>query len=73
MTKEEKRKLKTTFKGWEMVQNTARLCAMNLMLHEIGGDNDPLSLAMLSLPTPVNDLNWSSPILLLGRRAVSQS
>ena len=41
MTKEEKRKLKeTTFKGWELVQNTARLCAMNLMLHGIGGDKE---------------------------------
>ena len=29
MTKEEKRKLKeNTFKGWELVQNTARLCVM---------------------------------------------
>ncbi len=25
-----------TFKGWELVQSTARLCAMNLMLHGIG-------------------------------------
>ena len=41
MTKEEKRRLKeTTFKGWELVQNTARLCGMNLMLHGIGGDKD---------------------------------
>ncbi len=33
MTKEEKHALKdTTFSGWELVQNTARLCAMNLMM-----------------------------------------
>jgi type I restriction enzyme M protein len=39
MTKEEKRALKdTTFSGWELVQNTARLCAMNLMLHGIGNN-----------------------------------
>ncbi len=29
-----------TFKGWELVHNTARLCAMNLMLHAIGSDKD---------------------------------
>lgn len=39
MTKVEKRKLKEgTFKGWELVQSTARLCAINLMLHGIGGE-----------------------------------
>ena len=27
-----------TFKGWEIVDNTARLCVMNLYLHGIGGD-----------------------------------
>jgi len=41
MTKGEKRKLKeNTFKGWELVQSTVRLCAMNLMLHGIGGQED---------------------------------
>ena len=40
MTKEEKRALKdSTFSGWELVQSTARLCAMNLMLHGIGTTN----------------------------------
>ncbi len=43
MTKEEKRALKdTTFSGWELVQNTARLCAMNLMLHGIGNNGGKL-------------------------------
>src|SRR5579862_5756540 len=28
--------------GWEIVQDTARLCAMNLLLHEIGGDECPI-------------------------------
>ncbi len=43
MTKDEKRKLKeSTFKGWEIVQATARLCAMNLMLHGIGGEDIPI-------------------------------
>ena len=47
MTKAEKKDLKeNTFKGWELVQSTARLCAMNLMLHGIGSDeNLPLEVA----------------------------
>jgi type I restriction enzyme M protein len=37
LTKEQKRKLKeNTFKGWELVQGVARLCAMNLLLHGLG-------------------------------------
>ncbi len=37
LTKAEKQNLKDkTFVGWELVQATARLCAMNLMLHGIG-------------------------------------
>jgi type I restriction enzyme M protein len=37
LTKEQKRKLKeNTFKGWEFVQDVARLCAMNMLLHGIG-------------------------------------
>jgi type I restriction enzyme M protein len=27
-------------RGWEIVDNTARLCAMNLFLHNIGGDDE---------------------------------
>jgi len=39
MTKAAKKKLKEkTFRGWELVQSTARLCAMNLMLNGIGSD-----------------------------------
>jgi type I restriction enzyme M protein len=37
LTKGERKKLKEeTFKGWELVQATARLCAMNMLLHGIG-------------------------------------
>ena len=37
LTKPQKTKLKEeTFKGWELVQATARLCAMNMLLHGIG-------------------------------------
>jgi type I restriction enzyme M protein len=44
LTKGERRKLKEeTFKGWELVQATARLCAMNLLLHGIGSqDFEPI-------------------------------
>ena len=34
MSREQKQDLKSnTFKGWELVQGTARLCAMNMMLY----------------------------------------
>jgi type I restriction enzyme M protein len=50
LTKEEKQRLKeSTFKGWELVHNTARLCAMNLMLHGIGGDTLPIAAGVDSL------------------------
>ena len=46
MTKDQKRVLKeSTFRGWELVQSTARLCAMNMMLHGIGGGTLPLTVA----------------------------
>jgi len=45
MTKDEKKFLKEeALRGWELVQNTARLCAMNMMLHGIGGENLPLNV-----------------------------
>ncbi|MDQ6976499.1 MAG: class I SAM-dependent DNA methyltransferase, partial [Ghiorsea sp.] len=48
MTKDEKIALKTkSFKGWELVQSTARLCAMNMMLHGIADDE--------SMPVTVSD------------------
>jgi len=57
MTKEERKKLKDgTFKGWELVQSTARLCAMNLMLHGIGSDDTNLPLVVSdSLATDPGD------------------
>jgi type I restriction enzyme M protein len=40
LTKPQKTKLKEeTFKGWELVQATARLCAMNMLLHGIGSQD----------------------------------
>ncbi|MDA3789651.1 MAG: class I SAM-dependent DNA methyltransferase [Desulfobacula sp.] len=54
MTKAEKKNLKEkTFKGWELVQSTARLCAMNLMLHGIGSDEN--------LPIVVSDSLAADP------------
>ncbi|WP_097991057.1 HsdM family class I SAM-dependent methyltransferase [Methyloterricola oryzae] len=44
LTKDQRRALKEeTFKGWELVQATARLCAMNMLLHGIGSqDFEPI-------------------------------
>lgn len=54
MTKKKKQDLKNkSFKGWELVQGAARLCAMNLMLHGIGGSDD--------LPIIVKDSLASHP------------
>jgi len=41
LTKAQRKALKDdTFKGWELVQATARLCAMNLLLHGIGSQEE---------------------------------
>lgn len=47
LNKDQKRFLdESALRGWELVHNTARLCAMNMMLHGIGhGDNLPLVVA----------------------------
>ena len=47
LTKPQKTKLKEEiFKGWELVQATARLCAMNMLLHGIGSqDFEPIVVA----------------------------
>ncbi|WP_269137070.1 class I SAM-dependent DNA methyltransferase [Thermithiobacillus tepidarius DSM 3134] len=46
LTKDQRKKLKEeTFKGWELVQATARLCAMNMLLHGIGSqDFEPVEV-----------------------------
>lgn len=54
LTKAEKKKLKEeTFKGWEIVHGTARVCAMNLLLHGIGSDE--------SMPIIVSDALLGHP------------
>jgi type I restriction enzyme M protein len=41
LTRPQLKKLREeTFKGWELVQATARLCAMNMLLHGIGNQDD---------------------------------
>src|SRR5258706_14196571 len=47
LTGDEKRHLKEgAFRGWELVQGTARVCAMNLMLHGIGSEKSvPIKVA----------------------------
>lgn len=43
LDKDQKKFLRlNTFKGWEIVDSTARLCAMNLFLHGVGGDESPI-------------------------------
>ncbi len=54
LTREEKRHLKEgAFRGWELVQGTARVCAMNLLLHGIGSEK--------SVPIKVTDALAAGP------------
>jgi type I restriction enzyme M protein len=54
LTSAEKRHLKdAAFIGWELVQATARVCAMNLMLHGIGSET--------SVPVRVTDALAADP------------
>ncbi|MCE9598373.1 MAG: type I restriction-modification system subunit M [Spirochaetia bacterium] len=52
-----------TFKGWEIVDSTARLCVMNLHLHGIGGEESPVVVADALLADPGDrfDLIMSNP------------
>jgi hypothetical protein len=58
MSRDEKEHLRTnTFRGYEIVQETARLCLMNMYLHGIGGeihDESPITVAD-SLEQPPRD------------------
>jgi type I restriction enzyme M protein len=45
LDKDQKKHLKLdALRGWEIVDSTARLCAMNLVLHGIGGDESPIAV-----------------------------
>lgn len=65
LTKDQRRKLKEeTFKGYELVQATARLCAMNMLLHGIGSqDFEPIEVgdSLAADPGERFDLVLSNP------------
>ncbi len=52
-----------TFKGWEIVDSTARLCVMNMYLHGIGGEESPVTVAdsLLSDPGDRFDIVLTNP------------
>ncbi|MGD2088294.1 MAG: class I SAM-dependent DNA methyltransferase [Candidatus Aminicenantes bacterium] len=61
---QQKKDLKTkTFHGWEIVDSTARLCAMNLYLHSISGDQSPIIVAdsLISDPGQRFDMVLTNP------------
>lgn len=49
--------------GWEIVDNTARLCAMNLLLHGINGEESPIHVddALRSHPNVWFDMVLTNP------------
>lgn len=64
LDKEQKKFLRfNTFKGWEIVDNTARLCVMNLYLHGIGGEESPIIVgdALASHPGEHFDIVVTNP------------
>ena len=52
-----------TFRGWEIVDNTARLCVMNLFLHNIGGKECPITIgdSLISDPGERFDYIMTNP------------
>jgi len=64
LDKEQKLFLKSkTFKGWDIVDNVARLCVMNLFLHGIGGEESPIVVgdALVSDPGDRFDMVLTNP------------
>ena len=64
LDKEQKDDLKlNTFKGWDIVDNVVRLCAMNLYLHGIGGEKSPIKTgdALISDPGNRFDMVLTNP------------
>jgi len=64
LDREQKRFLRyNTFKGWEIVDSTARLCVMNLHLHGIGGEESPIIVAdsLISDPGDRFDMVLTNP------------
>jgi len=64
LDKEQKKFLKfDTFKGWDIVDDVARLCVMNLFLHGIGGDESPITVgdSLISDPGERFDFVLTNP------------
>jgi len=64
LDKEQKKALKLeTFKGWEIVDSAARLCAMNLYLKGIGEDESPITVSdsLISDPGTRFDMILTNP------------
>lgn len=64
LNRDEKHDLRfKTFKGWEIVDNTARLCVMNLYLHGISGDESPVEVndSLISDPGQRFDMVLTNP------------
>ena len=56
LDKAQKKRLKNgTFYGVELVDSVARLCAMNLLLHGIGGADGDIPVAESDLPVAIKD------------------
>ncbi len=64
LDKKQKKHLKLeTFKGWEIVDSTARLCVMNLFLHGVGGEDSPVKVgdSLVADPGERFDLVLTNP------------
>jgi len=64
LTKDQKDELQhDTFRGWEIVDNTARLCVMNLYLHGIDGEESPITVndSLISDPGERFDMVLTNP------------
>ena len=64
LDKEQKKHLKSgTFRGYDIVDNVARLCAMNLYLHGIGGEESPITVgdALAADPGDRYDIVLTNP------------
>ena len=64
LDKDQKKHLRfDALKGMEIVDNTARLCAMNLLLHGIGGDDCPVKVgdSLNAKPSETYDIVITNP------------
>jgi type I restriction enzyme M protein len=71
MTKDQRRKLKeNTFKSWELVQASAQLCAMNMLLHGIGSqDFEPIVVSDSLAADPGERFDLVLKNTLLGKKS----